>query len=173
MAIVLLRRRASDMLRTLRGRLMYHRLGMTLGRRAGDMLRTLRRRLMHYRLRVTLGRLMVRRRLRLVMVGGGVMDRRLGMRLVRLMIDRRLGRRSGLEVVMLGGRRRRWAIVMLVGRGRRSYVMYHRGIIIDQINVFGRDNTADEGKGHHTGDAGRDEAHRASFYKVVAFVSLS
>ena len=128
---------------------------------------------MHYRLRVTLGRLMVRRRLRLVMVGGGVMDRRFGMRLVRLMIDRRLGRGRRLEVVMLGGGRRRWAIVMLVRRGRRrSYVMDHRGIIIDQINVFGRDNTADEGKGHHTGDAGGNEAHRASFYKVVAFVSL-
>jgi len=64
--------------------------------------------------------------------------------------------------------------VMLVRRGRRrGYMMDHRGIIVDQINVFGRDNTADEGKGHHTGDAGRNEAHRASFYKVIAFVSLS
>ena len=121
-------------------------------------------------MRVAVAGLVMRR-----LVRGRLMHGRLVMR--RLMVRRgmmRLGMRRRLVVVMLGRRRRRWAIVMLVGRGRRrSYVMYHRGIIIDQINVFGRDNTADEGKGHHTGDAGRDEAHRASFYKVVAFVSLS
>ena len=157
----LLRRRAGDVLRALRSRLVHHRLVRPMAR------------LVHGRLGMLLGRLMVRRGLRLVMVGAGVMDRRLGMRLVRLMIDRRLGRGRRLEVVMLGGRRRRWAIVMLVRRGRRrSYVMDHRGIIIDQINVFGRDDAADKGKGHHTGDAGGNEAHRASFYKVVAFVSL-
>ena len=145
----------------LRCRLMHHRLVRPM---VG---------LVHGRLGMLLGRLMVRRGLRLVMVGAGVMDRRLGMRLVRLMIDRRLGRRRRLEVVMLGGRRRRWAIVMLVRRRRRRYVMHDPRIIVDQINVFGRDDAADERKGHHTGDAGGDEAHRASFYKVVAFVSLS
>ena len=160
------------MLRALGGRLMHHGLGMTLGRRAGDMLRALRSRLMHHRLirpmvrlvhgrlGVMLGRLMVRRGLRLVM---------------RRLVDRRMmrpGRGRG-AIVMLGRRRRCRAIVMLVRRGRRRcYMMDHRGIIVDQINVFGRDDTADEGKGHHTGDAGGDEAHRASFYKVIAFVSL-
>ena len=160
MAIVLLGRRAGELLRALRGR-------------ASDVLRALRSRLVHHRLvrpmarlvhgrlGVMLGRLMVRRGLRLVMR--------------RLVVGRmvRLGRRRRTIVVVLGRRRRRRAIVMLVRRGRRRcYMMDHRGIIVDQINVFGRDDTADEGKGHHTGDAGRNEAHRASFYKVIAFVSL-
>ena len=126
------------------------------------MRRLVRSRLMHGRL--VMRRLMVRRGLR-----AGLVMRRL---VIRRMV--RPGRRSRLEVVMLGRRRRCRAIVMPVRRrGRRSYVMHDRGIIIDQIDVFGRDDATDEGKGHHTGDAGGDEAHRASFYKVVAFVSLS
>ena len=144
--------RAGDILRTLRRRLVHNRLVRPMVR------------LMHHRLGMMLRRLMVRRGLR-----AGLVMRRL---VIRRMV--RPGRRSRLEVVMLGRRRRRRAIVMPVRRrGRRSYVMHDRGIIIDQIDVFGRDDATDEGKGHHTGDAGGDEAHRASFYKVVAFVSLS
>ena len=135
----------------LRCRLMHHRLVRPM---VG---------LVHGRLGVMLGRLMVRRGLGLVV--RRLMDRR-GMM--------RLGMMRGLVVVVLGRRRRRRAIVMLVRRGRRRcYMMDHRGIIVDQINVFGRDDATDERKGHHTGDAGGNEAHRASFYKVVAFVSLS
>jgi len=155
-------RRAGDVLRTLRRRLVHHRLVWPMVRLVHHRLVRPMVRLMHHRLGVPLGRLMVRRGLR-----AGLVMRRL---VIRRMV--RPGRRR--RAIMLRRRRRRRAIVMPVRRrGRRSYVMHDSGIVVDQINVIGGNDTADKGNGHHTGNAGGDEAHRASFYKVVAFVSLS
>ena len=63
--------------------------------------------------------------------------------------------------------------MMMFGRRRRCYMMHDCRIVIDQIDILGRDDTANERNGHHAGDTGRNKTHRASFYKIVAFVSLS
>ena len=116
----------------------------------------------------------------LVMVGPGLMHGRLGMRLGRLVIDRglglvmrglmdrrgmmRLGRRCGLIVVMLGRRRRRRLVMrlMVMGRRRRG-VMVTRVVVVDHNDFIGRNDASNKGYGHHTGDTGGNETHRASF----------
>jgi hypothetical protein len=79
----------------------------------------------------------------------------------------RLRRRSGLVMVMLGRRRRRRLVVRLVvrRRGRRG-VMVARVVVVDHNDFIGRNDASNKGYGHHTGDTGGNETHRASFIRL-------
>ena len=118
-------------------------------------------------------------RRRRLMVRGLMVGRRLGLGMMRLMVRRGLrlrmvGRfvvRRGLGVmrrrpVIRRGRRRRRGVLIVLGpmvmrRGRRHMVVARTAI--DNIDLITGYDTTHEREGHYSSNKRRDESHRASF----------
>lgn len=107
------------------------------------------------------GRIMVGRRSGLV--GPGVVHIVLGFVRGRVMHDRFRRCRFVIGRGVMGPRlRRRRVMARTMMRRRRSRAMI-APVVVNDIDIVSRDNTADERNRHHAGKKGGEETHGASF----------